>query len=131
MKKGLIFITSLALLGVSGICLAGEVPHQVGVFVLNRDIADFRDFVIMETALPIRYMENIEEVEIKPIKGIKSGYIAYATCAAPGHIVSFLKISSNGLKRNTVNRTNTAVTFFTFSLPGNGLLSIKTAIRSA
>jgi hypothetical protein len=32
-------------------------------------------------------MENIEEVEIKPIKGIKSGYIAYATCAAPGHIV--------------------------------------------
>jgi len=87
MKKGLIFITSLALLGVSGICLAGEVPHQVGVFVLNRDIADFRDFVIMETALPIRYMENIEEVEIKPIKGIKSGYIAYATCAAPGHIV--------------------------------------------
>ncbi len=41
----------------------------------------------METALPIRYMENIEEVEIKPIKGMKSGYIAYATCAAPGHIV--------------------------------------------
>jgi transcriptional regulator CtsR len=57
------------------------------VFVLNRDIADFRDFVIMETALPTRYMENIEEVEIKPIKGIKSGYIAYATCTAPGHIV--------------------------------------------
>jgi hypothetical protein len=26
-------------------------------------------------------------VEIKPIKGIKSGLIAYASCAAPGHIV--------------------------------------------
>ena len=87
MKKGLFFITSLALLGIAGICLAGEVPHQVGGFVLNRDIADFRDFVIMETALPIRYMENIEEVEIKSAKGIKSGYIAYTTCAAPGHIV--------------------------------------------
>ena len=32
-------------------------------------------------------MENIEEVEIKPITGIKSGLIAYATCTAPGHIV--------------------------------------------
>ena len=41
----------------------------------------------METALPIRHMESIEEVEIKPIKGFKSGLIAYATCTAPGHIV--------------------------------------------
>ena len=77
----------MAFLAVAGICSAGEAPHQIGVFVLNQDIADFKDYVIMETALPIRYMENIEEVEIKPIKGIKSGLIAYATCAAPGHIV--------------------------------------------
>jgi hypothetical protein len=54
---------------------------------LNRDIADFKDYVIMETALPIRYMENIKEVEVKPIKGFKSGLIAYASCTAPGHIV--------------------------------------------
>ena len=87
MKKRRLFIPILAFLWVSGICLAGEAPHQVNVFVLNRDIADFKDYVIMKTALPIRYMENIEEVEIKPIKGIKSGYIAYATCSAPGHIV--------------------------------------------
>lgn len=87
MKKILLFIAILALFEVAGICLAGDAPHQVGVFVLNRDIADFKDYVIMETALPIRYMENIEEVEIKPIKGFKSGYIAYATCAAAGHIV--------------------------------------------
>ena len=87
MKKRLIFITSLAFFWVAGICLASEAPHQVSVFVLNRDIADFKDYIIMETALPIRYMENIEEVEIKPIKGIKSGLIAYASCTAPGHIV--------------------------------------------
>jgi hypothetical protein len=77
----------LVFLWVAGICLAVEAPHRVSVFVLNRDIADFKDYVVMETALPIRYMENIEEVEIKPIKGLKTGYIAYATCAAPGHIV--------------------------------------------
>jgi hypothetical protein len=87
MKKSLSFITIMALLGVAGICLASEAPHQVGVFVLNRDIAEFKDYVIMETALPIRYMENIEEVEIKPTKGIKSGLIAYGSCTAPGHIV--------------------------------------------
>jgi len=75
MKKILIFVTILAFVWVAGICLAGEAPHQVGVFVLNRDIADFKDYVIMETALPIRHMEDIEEVEIKPIKGFKSGLI--------------------------------------------------------
>ncbi len=87
MKKTLIFVTILALVWIAGTCLASQAPHQVSVFVLNRDLADFKDFVIMETALPIRYMENIEEVEIKPIKGMKSGYIAYATCSAPGRIV--------------------------------------------
>jgi hypothetical protein len=76
----------LAILSSPGFCLA-EAPHRVGPFVLNRNIADFKDYVIMETALPIRYMEDIEEVEIKPIEGFKSGLIAYATCAAPGHIV--------------------------------------------
>ena len=86
MKKRILF-TILAFIWVAGICLAGEAPHQVGVFVLNQNISDFKDYVIMETALPIRHMESIEEVEIKPIKGFKSGLIAYATCTAPGHIV--------------------------------------------
>lgn len=70
-----------------GICFAGDVPQEVAVFKLRSNISDAKDYVIMETALPIRYMENIEEVEIKPIQGIKSGLIAYATCTAPGQIV--------------------------------------------
>ena len=41
----------------------------------------------METALPIRHMENIEEVELKSMEGIKSGLIGYATCTAPVQIV--------------------------------------------
>jgi hypothetical protein len=87
MKKWLFFASNLVFLWAAGICMAGDVPHQVSVFVLNRNIADYGDYVIMETALPIRHMENIEEVEVKSIKGIKSGLIAYATCTAPGHIV--------------------------------------------
>jgi hypothetical protein len=87
MKKRLFFVTNLAFLWIAAICLAAEAPHQVGPFVLNRNIADFKDYVIMETALPIRHLENIEELEIKAIEGFKSGLIAYATCTSPGHIV--------------------------------------------
>ena len=87
MRKYIIICFNMALLAVCGICLAADAPHQVAVFKLNSNIADAKDYVIMETALPIRHMENIEEVETKPIDGIKSGLIAYATCAAPGQIV--------------------------------------------
>ena len=103
MKKRIILIANLAFLLFAGVCLAAEAPHQVSVFVLNRDIAGFKDYVIMETALPIRHMENIEEVEIKPIKGIKSGLIAYATCTAPGHIVRIKLKYKDSSKKNFEN----------------------------
>ena len=86
MNKKLFVLTNLVFLWIAGICLAGEAPHQIGVFVLNQNISELKEYVIMETALPIRHMENIEEVEIKPMKGIKSGLIAYVTCSAPGQI---------------------------------------------
>ena len=86
MRKTFILPIILIIFWTGGICFA-EAPHQVGPFVLNKDIADYQNYVIMETALPIRHMENIEEVETKPIEGFKSGIIAYGTCAAPGHIV--------------------------------------------
>jgi hypothetical protein len=87
MKKILVLAISAALLWIANVCPAADAPHQVAVFKLNSDIAEVKDYVIMETALPIRYMENIEEVEIRQIDGIRSGLIAYATCTAPGRIV--------------------------------------------
>jgi hypothetical protein len=87
MKKIQVLAAGAALLWIANVCQAADAPHQVAVFKLNGNIADIKDYVIMETALPTRYMENIEEVEIRPIEGIKTGLIAYATCAAPGHIV--------------------------------------------
>jgi len=87
MRKNLTVCINLAFLWVVGLCLAGDAPHQIGVFVLNQNISEAKDYVIMETALPIRHMENIEEVEVKSMTGIKSGLLAYTTCASPGDIV--------------------------------------------
>jgi hypothetical protein len=87
MKKLIIICLNVAALILCAVSYAGDAPHQIGVFVLNENISKFKDYVIMETALPIRHMENIEEVEIQPLEGIKSGLIAYGTCTAPGQIV--------------------------------------------
>ena len=87
MKKLIIMCLNVAALIVCAVSYAGDAPHQIGVFVLNENINKFRDYVIMETALPIRHMENIEEVEIKSVKGIKSGLIGYTTCTESGKIV--------------------------------------------
>lgn len=82
---------SVVLLTVIFFSLAGmaraEAPDQVGGFVLDQNIKKFEDRVIMDTALPVRYAENIEEVEIKFTRGFKSGLIAFGTCEQPGHIV--------------------------------------------
>ena len=86
MKKKVVIAMAVLLFVIPGMTLA-EAPQQVGGFVLDQDIKKFEDRVIMDTALPVRYAENIEEVEIKFTQGFKSGLIAYGTCARPGHIV--------------------------------------------
>ncbi|MBW2030568.1 MAG: hypothetical protein JRH06_13475 [Deltaproteobacteria bacterium] len=62
-------------------------PHGVGGFVLGKNIEDYRDRVRMDTSLPIRYTEYIREVQVRPLRGFKSGIIAYGTCVQPGRIV--------------------------------------------
>lgn len=69
-----------------GISLA-QAPHQVAGFILGRNIAEYTEMVEMDTALPIRHMEYLKEVEIKEMEGFKSGLIWYGTCARPGQIV--------------------------------------------
>ena len=85
----------IVIVAISGTSLAAA-PHQIGPFVLNQDITKFSDYVYMDTALPIRHMESVHEVELKSIKGFKSGLIAYGTCAIPNHIVRIkLKYKDN------------------------------------
>ena len=86
MKKAVCLWIFLLVFSAGSPCLA-DTPNQIGPFVLGRDIGDFSAYVDMQSELPIRYLETIKEVEIKPIKGFKSGLIAFGTCAAPGKVV--------------------------------------------
>jgi hypothetical protein len=97
MKKYALIGAIILVLTAWGIA-AAETPHQIGPFIINHDIAQFSKFVHMDTALPIRHMESIQEVEIKPIKGFKSGLIAYGTCAVSNRIVRIKLKYSDGSK---------------------------------
>jgi len=67
--------------------LAAEVPHGVAGFAIGQDVATFKDRLQMETLLPLRYREYLQEVEIKPLAGFKGGLITFGNCAQPGRIV--------------------------------------------
>lgn len=87
MRMKTIFSLAMALALSATAAGAAEVPMSVGGFTLDRPIEEFADRVLMETALPVRYLENFQEVEIRPIAGFKSGLIAYGTCVKPDRIV--------------------------------------------
>jgi hypothetical protein len=86
MKIHTFLLAMIAFLSLNGIGLA-QAPHQAGGFVLGTNIAGYQGAVDMKTALPVRYMESLKEVEIKAVEGFKSGLIGYGTCAVPGRIV--------------------------------------------
>jgi hypothetical protein len=86
MKKKIILWLPFAMILLQGICLA-EAPHEVAGFTLGKNIADYKGKVKMETSIPLRYMEYINEVEIQEMDGYKSGLIAYGNCASPGRIL--------------------------------------------
>ena len=86
MTKFPVVVMTVFFVGLAGMAQA-DAPNQVGGFVLDQDIKKFEDRVIMDTALPVRYAENIKEVEIKFTQGFKSGLITYGTCERPGHIL--------------------------------------------
>jgi len=70
----------------SGLCSA-QMPTQIAGIKLNVDINEYGDYIKPQTTLPIRFMEYLDEVELKSFEGFKSGYLAYGNCAHPGKLV--------------------------------------------
>lgn len=62
---------------------AADAPRSIAGFTLGQPVAEAADHLLMQTALPVRYVENLHEVEIRPVDGFKSGLIAYGTCRRP------------------------------------------------
>lgn len=86
MKK-YIFYTILMLSMYGANSVFADAPHELAGFVIGGGINDFKNQVEMETALPVRYLESMMEVEAKEIKGYKTGLVTYATCVDPSRIV--------------------------------------------
>jgi len=86
MKYVTVFMALLAAISANPI-LAGEIPHEIAGFTIGQNVAKVSDRLQMDTLLPLRYQEYLQEVEIKPLAGFKSGLITYGNCAQPGRIV--------------------------------------------
>ena len=65
-----------------------EAPQQIAGIRLGATIEQYRDMLQMGTSLPVRHMEYLSEVELKPpFEGYRSGYIFYGNCEKPDRIV--------------------------------------------
>ena len=61
-----------------------EIPDEIAGFKLGGNIAELQDRIKMDTALPLRYSNYIEEVEIQHVEGFKNGLLWLGKCTAPG-----------------------------------------------
>jgi len=89
LKKVLLCLLVAWSLLVSGFAFA-DAPHEIAGFAVGGNIADYQDRLQMDTALPVRHMESIYQVEVRPPDGFKSGLITYGNCLDSGRI---LKVS--------------------------------------
>jgi hypothetical protein len=86
MYKNFLWLTALAVFIWPPICSAEEAPHELAGFVLGGKMTAHMNDVKTDTALPLRYLESLKEVESKDIWGYKTGLIYYTTCLSPPRI---------------------------------------------
>jgi hypothetical protein len=86
MPKIMLWVSALAIFIWPSICQAAEAPHELAGFALGGKIIDHEDRIKPDSALPVRYLESLKEVETKDIRGYKTGLISYTTCVTPPRI---------------------------------------------
>jgi hypothetical protein len=59
---------------------AADAPAEIAGFQIGKSISEFPERLRMETAMPIRHLECLMEVEVEPPDGYKSGMLYYGTC---------------------------------------------------
>lgn len=58
-----------------------DAPKEIAGFQIGKSISDYPGHIRVETAMPIRHLECLMEVEVEPPDGYKSGMLYYGTCA--------------------------------------------------
>ena len=58
-----------------------DAPKEIAGFQIGKSISDYPGQIRVETAMPIRHLECLMEVEVEPPEGYKSGMLYYGTCA--------------------------------------------------
>jgi hypothetical protein len=85
LKKYFPWIVSLLLL--VPVTTMAQAPHEIAGLKLGNAVTAHTDVLRMQTALPIRHVESIQEVEVVPAPGFKSGLVWYGTCNQPHQIL--------------------------------------------
>jgi len=80
MRTTLFAVGCVVIIMSAAVAGGGEAPRTVAGVTLGQPIRNFAGIVVMETALPVRYAENLYEVETRPIEGFKTGLVSYGTC---------------------------------------------------
>ena len=69
-----------------GLCTAATAPFQIGGIVLGGSVEDYKDKLKMETAMPIRHKEYLQEVQTRELEGFRSGRIWFGAVTSPSRI---------------------------------------------
>lgn len=85
MKRRMVLILLLVHL-VPGISFA-DAPKSIAGITLGANIKDIADRLDTGSALPLWRSEYLSKVELKPIKGYRSGYVVNGRCKDEGRIV--------------------------------------------
>jgi hypothetical protein len=86
MRNVVLWLVGAVLMLSPGLALAGA-PHEVAGFRLGSELKSDEHKLMMDTILPIRHLESMKEIEIKPIDGFKSGLAYYGTCIEPNRLI--------------------------------------------
>jgi hypothetical protein len=64
-----------------------QTPKELAGFVLGSDIEQYHNSLQLDSALPIRDMRFLTEIQVKQVQGYRKGYLVYGTCEHPGRVV--------------------------------------------
>ena len=79
--------------------MAGKAPKSIAGFTLGDVLTKYKDKIIADSTLCVRYQNYLNEVEIIDLPGYKAGLICVGNCADPGKIIRIKLKYQNSSKK--------------------------------